>query len=419
MGQPAVFAEILINIQSINLTLGLPKEISSLKLGIYPLCLSLEEQVAQPNTNVSYTLNLFHTVEATQQPSIISSADGLDVKLKLRSYVRKKPTRQTIGGDILPPLSATEISTLRNILCSFCKASLVKPNAFLKMMDLPSEHWLELIDCWMCHQEDYQQVQLGEFITKENVGMVGNTYIFVHPKDVLNDSLVLEDGSPDIDWEKGLSRKWRPLSCSRCLGPVGEGLYALEGNEKETTSSCDPVLLVVKFSKYMTAMELGILGFRSKIETHGFAPFVATEFLEAAKAHATYRFIIEERRSRKPYLLVGLFSWETKIMTNALDGLSAWEKFSNHVANYNQIIPTKMTSKEVLKLLYIDCAENGSESAQRLLTQWQADKTVERFLYPEEVCLEILLVLRLSTNYLPPSKRIMNDFYVGFMDRID
>ena len=52
----------------------------------------------------------------------------------------------------------------------------------------------------------------------------------------------------------------------------------------------------------------------------------------------------------------------------------------------------------------------------RLLEQWKKDKTVEHFIYQDDICLELLLLLKKSTSCLPASKKYMNDFLVGFMD---
>ncbi|CAG8496554.1 9367_t:CDS:2 [Ambispora leptoticha] len=472
MSKPVIFAEILPNIKSMNLTLGLPSNNNplSFNLGIYASKLTFEQKQPPQRASSISTLHLSNLIEATENPSITSTNDGLDIKLRLRTYVRKKPTRQTIGSDIIPPLTAKELGPLKSILCSWCKFPLVNSNAFIKVMDLPSEHWLELLDCWMCHQEDYQQALLGDVIAKEKIAMVGNTYILVHPSDILKPALDLEDGMSAVDpvdtpgpkltselWLTGLSRKWLKMCCSRCLASVGEGLYTIaaedleDNNESSTGCGSAPTLLAVKFNKYMTVVELSAPENRAKIVTHSFAPFVAANFLEAAKAHATYRFVIESNtydlhphNKVQPYLLVDflsvqiwLFSWDTKILTNALEGddgdnTTSWQnKFSPRVMmgqqGPGQVMWSDMKARDVLKILYIDCTimrtekEDRTSTQSSLIEQWEKDKSVEHFTYREEICLEILLMLRLSTSSLPPSQRKAMDgqFSVGFLDRVD
>ncbi|RUS13697.1 hypothetical protein BC937DRAFT_94907 [Endogone sp. FLAS-F59071] len=89
------------------------------------------------------------------------------------------------------------------------------------------------------------------------------------------------------------------------------------------TPSClfpiaDPILLAVKLTKYAVGVTLAPADASSPpvVETHPFTTFVALDFLEAAKVHANYRFLIEGRGSRKIYLLVWLFNWDTKIAYN-------------------------------------------------------------------------------------------------------
>ncbi|CAG8608147.1 13116_t:CDS:2 [Racocetra fulgida] len=113
---------------------------------------------------------------------------------------------------------------------------------------MPSEHWLELVDCWMCHQEDYQQARMSDIIVRENIGLVGNTYFLIHPKDVKSDAVEIEERLAQVD-----------------------------------------------FSKQAVFVEL---------ESDTNDAFIAADLFEAAKAHATYRFIIEGQNSNQTYALV-------------------------------------------------------------------------------------------------------------------
>ncbi len=47
--------------------------------------------------------------------------------------------------------------------------------------------------------------------------------------------------------------------------------------------------------------------FRSIIQKYKFTAFLAVDFLEAAKVHATYRFIIKGKKFKQPYILASLF----------------------------------------------------------------------------------------------------------------
>src|SRR5581483_11321754 len=137
------------------------------------------------------SLELSQTIETDVEPALTSATSSLEVKLKLRNYIRRKPFRHVSGSEVVPPLTACDLVNLRNVLCGSCGLVIVRDGALEKIMDLPSEHWAELLECWMCHQEDYKQAQVGELNAKETIGLVGGTYILMHPKDI-EDALVVE-----------------------------------------------------------------------------------------------------------------------------------------------------------------------------------------------------------------------------------
>ncbi|CAG8725930.1 3106_t:CDS:2, partial [Acaulospora morrowiae] len=394
--EPAVFAEILPNVRSMSINIGIPEEKtkSIYKIEIRPLKIIVEEQ--KTSIPLQTVLNCSQTIETSEQPSITTSSESLDIKVKLRSYVRKKPAKQSTENDIIPPFSAAEVAKLKNIKCSSCKTNLLKPKVFDKIMDMPSEHWLELLDCWMCHKENYQQAHIGDITAKEKTCLVGNTYFLVHNADVKSGAVKIEDGVTQLDWARELSRKWRPMSCSRCLSPIGEGLYS-------TFDEPDTIPLAIKFNKYLTIIELeenkeSLECGSSSVHMCRFTAIIATDFLEAAKAHATYRFIIEGRKSNTPLILIWLFDWNTKIMFNALQDVSPWHRFSQCVTqNFNFLEDLKPNG--VIKLLYIDCTSvknnnSNDDKSSRLIDQWSKDKTVEHLRYHDDICLELLLILK-------------------------
>ncbi|CAG8608863.1 5630_t:CDS:2 [Funneliformis mosseae] len=401
-----------------NVSVGLPnkQEEATYKFGLYPLKLIFESPSNKATLPTKIEVPLVQTIETSEQPIITNSEEGIDIKLKVRTFVRKRPAKRDISTSetYQSPFSSTEISSLKNILCGMCKERCIKENTLNKILDMPSEHWLELMDCWMCHQENYKHAKIGDIVAKENVGLVGNTYFLMHPNNLRENVLRVDDEeSQEIDWAKGMSKKWISMNCSRCLASIGEGLYC-KSNE-------GLILLAVRFSKYMTLIELkggeDVDDKESIIRKYKFTAFFAADFLEAAKAHATYKFIIKGKRFKKPYILIWLFGWDSKIMMNALEGSNPFHPFSKNVEEDCSIIESNLKICDVMKILYVDCTTIEQDvTSTRLMEQWQKDKTVEHFMYQDDICLELLLLLRKSTSCLPLSKRHMNDFLVGFMD---
>lgn len=97
--------------------------------------------------------------------------------------------------DPAPLLDATTLSSIRphTLSCSSCSLPLVRTGADAQWDDLPSEHWAELVDAWMCHGD----MVLNERVARHARGMwprdgqvlVGGSYVLVSAKDVVQEGL--------------------------------------------------------------------------------------------------------------------------------------------------------------------------------------------------------------------------------------
>jgi len=193
-----IFAEILPNVKSMTVNVGLPRSKKEFiyEFRLYPLKLVFGLPSNKSTTSkTKIEVPLTKTIETSEHPNITNSDEGIDIKLKLRTYVRKRPAKKDISTSetYQVPLNSTEISCLKNILCDYCKEPLIEKNALKKILDMPSEHWAELVDCWMCHQENYKHSKIGDIIAQENVGLVGNNYFLVHPNNVGKNTLKVDD----------------------------------------------------------------------------------------------------------------------------------------------------------------------------------------------------------------------------------
>ncbi|ORZ01966.1 hypothetical protein BCR41DRAFT_375195 [Lobosporangium transversale] len=68
-----------------------------------------------------------------------------------------------------------------------------------RVVDLPSEYWQELVDCWMCHEEDFTELREGDLGARAEQALIGGTYILIHATDVDQDALIIEDDAQVID----------------------------------------------------------------------------------------------------------------------------------------------------------------------------------------------------------------------------
>lgn len=104
----------------------------------------------------------------------------------------------TVGTPDPTSSSATELydatalskSMPTTFVCSSCSLPLVQSTKVTEYKDLPSDHWEELVDAWMCHsdqklhEEVMENAQRG-FWPKEGEALVGGSYILFEESGVL------------------------------------------------------------------------------------------------------------------------------------------------------------------------------------------------------------------------------------------
>lgn len=104
----------------------------------------------------------------------------------------------TVGTPDPPSPSAVELydatalskSMPTTFLCSSCSLPLVQPTKVNEYKDLPSEHWQELVDAWMCHSDQKLHDEVMEnakrgFWPKEGEALVGGSYILFEESGVV------------------------------------------------------------------------------------------------------------------------------------------------------------------------------------------------------------------------------------------
>ena len=81
-------------------------------------------------------------------------------------------------------LDATQLSSSSpsSFVCASCSLPLVQASRLHEYRDLPSEHWAELVDAWMCHADqrlhDHVKKHSAQgFWPREGEALVGGSYI--------------------------------------------------------------------------------------------------------------------------------------------------------------------------------------------------------------------------------------------------
>lgn len=112
----------------------------------------------------------------------------------------------TLISSISHPLSATELRQLdpRGFCCTVCDREIASIPSFSRgrpvevderFKDLPSEHWAEMMEVWMCHDDPgftarlASQTKEGFWPMKGRI-LVGGSYVLVNSADVKNGNVL-------------------------------------------------------------------------------------------------------------------------------------------------------------------------------------------------------------------------------------
>ncbi|KAI8391356.1 HECT-like ubiquitin-conjugating enzyme-binding-domain-containing protein [Radiomyces spectabilis] len=296
---------------------------------------------------------------------------------------------------------AKEVRHFQHMNCRNCANRLLQTSSSFQCKDLPSEHWYELVECWICHETkpEEHRARMQPILARPDALLVGSTYFLVHPDNIISDAVVVDKPlASRVKWDRGTMSKWIMFNCNQCGHPIGEGQYEQRDEEIK--------LLAAKFFKYCVSI-LPSLKYQPT-----FIDFFVCDLLEAAKVHATHRFIIQGRNSSQIYALLWLFNWDTTVVYN-----KGFLDSSNENSTVYQ--------ERVMKVLYLDCSHNDDILVQRHLLSWGKDKTADHLLYPDAYCRQLVTAICETTKLLPSSMRTMNhpamtmtqNFSVGFVNR--
>jgi ubiquitin-protein ligase E3 D len=105
-------------------------------------------------------------------------AQGLHYEVKIAAVDPQSPRAEP-----LPLLDAEQLRERAptTFICSSCSLPLVHGARVTRYDDLPSEHWAELVDAWMCHSDQALNAQVARhakgFWPQSGQALVGGSYI--------------------------------------------------------------------------------------------------------------------------------------------------------------------------------------------------------------------------------------------------
>lgn len=150
--------------------------------------------VIKSGPQVSYPLRLPARVALGKQ--IVRVQNG-HYEIKLAVTPSSKPTPGT-SGEPEALLSASELLTARptSFICASCSLPLIQSSKINDYRDLPSEHWQELVEAWMCHTDQRLHDQVvahgkGGFWPQPGQALVGGSYILFEESSITQHNMHL------------------------------------------------------------------------------------------------------------------------------------------------------------------------------------------------------------------------------------
>ncbi|KAJ1915678.1 E3 ubiquitin-protein ligase E3D, partial [Tieghemiomyces parasiticus] len=273
------------------------------------------------------------------------------------------PHRRTFLAEREPPLAAGRLVNAKAIRCRQCHTFVARTQPAVpdsanntepfRPLDLPSEHWSELLDCWMCHPDEETK------------------YIMKLPSAAAPERPAAGDSENDTH----LFFK-----------------YAIEFTNDPVS---EPTIL------------------RAPSTAFAVADLVESGKAHANYRFCLYR----DRQHKEPVALLWLLHWNVIVSTNALaigrkiNGTGAL-RLPDDIRS--DLAKLAHTPSEALKVGYLDSTIDAV-AFQKHANQWRARGDVESLYYPAHLCTEIMGALRASSYALPPNLCQFNGFQVGLL----
>ncbi|THH28586.1 hypothetical protein EUX98_g5594 [Antrodiella citrinella] len=274
-----------------------------------------------------------------------------------------------------------------SLICASCSLPLVHASCVNAYRDLPSEHWAELVEAWMCHGDMklHEHVKKGSkdgFWPSEAEILVGGSYVLVREEAVVRGNLCESRHDDKMD-------DWMQVRCM-CGAVVGRCQEHADDAYKSTR--------VYRLIKY---------AFRSVSPTIEpvrlpLSAFIAQDMIEFVQAHATYRFLMIDEEEDRPRILIWLFKPNMRL---------------SYTTPTQYTIPKSGSIRAAKILFKILSPSTSSFDLPSILNKYPGFPQAEHLYYPIDICRRIAGVLKESNKAYPESMRTMTGLEVGWLQR--
>lgn len=286
-------------------------------------------------------------------------------------------------------LDATQLKDLNptTFICASCSLPLIQGSTISRYNDLPSQHWAELLEAWMCHSDQKMADRVSLYANglwpSPGQALVGGSYIlFESGSTVPSNIRSIEASMPDQreDWQ-----------ATKCI------CGAIVGRCIQRTTSQGEKSITYRLAKY-SIRPVSPSSDPLKIPL---SAFILQDIDEFVQAHATYRFVLSDEEEEKPRILIWVFKPHMRISYSA----SSY-KFLSRTASVS-------AAKVHFKIL----GPSVSPTIKSTVEKYPGFSQSEQLVYPMDICRRIAGLLKESNAAYPQGRRIMGGLDVGWLVR--
>ncbi|KAG1748303.1 HECT-like ubiquitin-conjugating enzyme-binding-domain-containing protein [Suillus paluster] len=318
--------------------------------------------------------------------------------------------RSSSPDEPTPLMSAEQLMSLKptSWSCISCSLPLVYSLKLTKYRDLPSEHWEELVDAWMCHADQTLHNHVAKhgrgFWPEESEALVGCSYILFQQSAIVSNNVscteqplvnthfLLWQVSLSVDTKRPILNRGEESWLARCI------CGAIIGRRHERHSPDGTASAMYRLFKYAVRPISHI----AELPRFPMSAFIMQDMLEHVSAHATYRFVISDEEEERPRLLIWLFKPRIRV---------------SYMLPAPYLLP-KQGSIDASKVLYRILGPSSSTIALKdLLARYPGFPQAEHLFYPIDVCRKLAGLLTESTHSYPENIKTMTGLDVGWLNR--
>ncbi|PPQ72374.1 hypothetical protein CVT24_002074 [Panaeolus cyanescens] len=316
-----------------------------------------------------------------------------EVRTQSTHYEIKLTTQPTSQHETTSPplLDATQLESLKptSFLCSSCSLPLIQASKVHMYKDLPSEHWEELVEAWMCHSDQKLHDQVAShgrrgFSPSVGQALVGGSYILFEGSAIHKNNLHVSTSNEAKVSDHGL--------LTRCI------CGAVIGRRREKTDS-DGQRTTYRILKYAVRP----VSLKNEPLKVPLTAFIVEDMNEFVQAHASYRFVIRDEEDEKPRILIWLFKPRIRIA---------------YATPQSRLMP-KSASIVAAKVLYkLLTPSDIASDLNTILKRYPGFPQAEYLSYPMSICHRLANLLKESNAAYPESLRTMTGLEVGWLQRV-